>query len=543
MIGCSQRCHDWRSAIAATIATSAAPASFLLTNRIGIHAHRRAPLPIRERRDLRRLDLAAAAPDHARPRDRAATRLQMLVDRLLVREHEILLRPVRHRHDVHVAELRAALAPVAMREDVEASDLASRLHLASRRHGPMKEPVEARHALAGLQRLHVLEKRREAADDLPRVQRLRDFVELLERHARLGRALLPDVAANLLRRELALERRQHAPLQIRQLDLRRVLYLGQLLGLAAGLHPHAAHVADAEGEDALGGHHAEMLGPGEAREHRAILVDRVALRDFDGRPQPVIRARRRRVGRARDDVAGERILLKHVVDRAGAEHRADALEHRVDVDARLLRDDPERVAHEALDLILGDREDFCVSVFGVSDDGHVLRQFIAMKLFALARALVIAPLFILIWLRWLPLWLLGPNAFADPRPLGWIVVAVGAVVGIPCVWEFAWRGFGTPAPFDPPRKLVVSGPYRYVRNPMYVGMGVAIAGFGIVFPHATNFFFAELGAAFALVFAFIVLYEEPMLRRMFGDDYLEYCRNVRRWIPRVSPWYASAHLD
>ena len=165
------------------------------------------------------------------------------------------------------------------------------------------------------------------------------------------------------------------------------------------------------------------------------------------------------------------------------------------------------------------------------------------KFFALLRALVVAPLFILIWLRWLPLWLVGPNVFADPRPLGWIVVAAGAIVGLPCVWEFAWRGLGTPAPFDPPRKLVISGPYRYVRNPMYVGMGVAFIGFAIVFPHGANVFLGELGAAFALVFAFVVLYEEPTLRRMFGDDYLDYCRNVRRWIPRLSPWYAPPHLE
>jgi len=167
----------------------------------------------------------------------------------------------------------------------------------------------------------------------------------------------------------------------------------------------------------------------------------------------------------------------------------------------------------------------------------------ARKIFALIRALVVAPLFILIWLRWLPLWLVGPDVFKDPRPLGWIVVAIGVVVGVPCIWQFAWRGFGTPTPWDPPRKRVVTGPYRYVRNPMYVGMGVAIAGFAIVFPHAANFFVAELGAAFALVFGFIVLYEEPTLRQMFGEDYETYCRNVRRWIPRVSPWYAPAHLD
>jgi len=165
------------------------------------------------------------------------------------------------------------------------------------------------------------------------------------------------------------------------------------------------------------------------------------------------------------------------------------------------------------------------------------------RVFALLRTLVIAPLFVSLWLWFLPRWIAGAHAFADPRPLGWIVVAAGAVIGLPCVWEFAWRGLGTPAPFDPPRKLVVTGPYRYVRNPMYVGMGIVIAGFAIVFPHAANVFLGELGAAFALVCAFIVLYEEPALRRMFGSDYDLYCANVRRWIPRFSPWYAPSHLE
>ena len=167
----------------------------------------------------------------------------------------------------------------------------------------------------------------------------------------------------------------------------------------------------------------------------------------------------------------------------------------------------------------------------------------ARKIFALARALIVAPIFILIWLRWLPLWLVGPNVFNDPRPLGWIVVAIGAVVGVPCIWQFAWRGFGTPAPWDPPRKLVVTGPYRYVRNPMYVGMGVAIIGFALVFPRGTNIFLSEVSFAAVLVSAFIVFYEEPTLEKAFGADYAEYCRNVRRWIPRLSPWYAPAHLD
>src|ERR1700737_211963 len=108
------------------------------------------------------------------------------------------------------------------------------------------------------------------------------------------------------------------------------------------------------------------------------------------------------------------------------------------------------------------------------------------RIFALARALIVAPLFISLWTYFVPRWMVGPQAFANPRPLGWIVMAIGAAIGLPCVWEFAWRGFGTPAPFDPPRRLVVTGPYRWVRNPMYIGMGIALIGAAIVFPHITR---------------------------------------------------------
>lgn len=165
------------------------------------------------------------------------------------------------------------------------------------------------------------------------------------------------------------------------------------------------------------------------------------------------------------------------------------------------------------------------------------------RLFALLRTLIVAPLFISLWLWFLPRWIGGPRVFTDPRPLGWIVVAIGAIVGLPCVWEFAWRGMGTPAPFDPPRKLVVSGPYRYVRNPMYVGLGLVMIGFALVFPHAVAIFLGELLFAAVAVSILVIVHEEPALRRLFGSDYEEYCRHVRRWIPRLSPWYAPAHLE
>ena len=167
----------------------------------------------------------------------------------------------------------------------------------------------------------------------------------------------------------------------------------------------------------------------------------------------------------------------------------------------------------------------------------------ARRLFALVRALVVAPAFISLWMYFVPRWILGSHAFDNPRPLGWIVVAIGAVIGLPCVWEFAWRGLGTPAPFDPPRRLVISGPYRFVRNPMYVGMGIALVGEAIVFPNIMWLMLAMVVSLWAVVSVFIIGYEEPTLRRMFGADYEAYFREVHRWIPRLRPWYSPQHLE
>ncbi|MGZ8834040.1 MAG: methyltransferase family protein, partial [Thermoanaerobaculia bacterium] len=148
----------------------------------------------------------------------------------------------------------------------------------------------------------------------------------------------------------------------------------------------------------------------------------------------------------------------------------------------------------------------------------------------------IAPLFVSIWVYFVPRWIAGPAAFRDARPLGFLVMAIGAAIGIPCVWEFAWRGFGTPAPFDPPRRLVVTGPYRWVRNPMYLGMGIALVGEAIVFPNLTRIMLMMTATLWLVVSLFVVAYEEPVLRSMFGSDYDEYCRAVHRWLPRLKPF-------
>ncbi|HEX9163118.1 MAG TPA: isoprenylcysteine carboxylmethyltransferase family protein [Thermoanaerobaculia bacterium] len=158
------------------------------------------------------------------------------------------------------------------------------------------------------------------------------------------------------------------------------------------------------------------------------------------------------------------------------------------------------------------------------------------KVFALARTIVVATLFLALWLWVLPRMVVGPDAYADSRAAGWIVLLIGLTIASWCAFEFAWRGFGTPAPFDPPRRLVISGPYRFVRNPMYVGGAIAVIGEAIAFPRLQTFMLYMLVAMWVATTLFIVIYEEPTLRRLFGDDYARYCRNVHRWLPRLKPF-------
>jgi protein-S-isoprenylcysteine O-methyltransferase Ste14 len=106
---------------------------------------------------------------------------------------------------------------------------------------------------------------------------------------------------------------------------------------------------------------------------------------------------------------------------------------------------------------------------------------------------------------------------------------LGAVLYLACVWHFAVTGGGTPAPIDAPKRLVVLGPYRYVRNPMYVAVLLVILGWALFFEAASLFWYTALVAiAFHTV---VLLVEEPMLRRQFGAQYDDYRSAVRRWWP------------
>ncbi|MBM4388860.1 MAG: isoprenylcysteine carboxylmethyltransferase family protein, partial [Deltaproteobacteria bacterium] len=110
------------------------------------------------------------------------------------------------------------------------------------------------------------------------------------------------------------------------------------------------------------------------------------------------------------------------------------------------------------------------------------------------------------------------------------VLAAGAAVYICCIWDFASFGRGTPMPIDAPERLVIRGPYRYTRNPMYVSVLAVILGWAIFFGAV---FLIVYGVVVAVCFhLFIVFYEEPHLRRKFERDYEQYCSRVGRWLPK-----------
>lgn len=129
-----------------------------------------------------------------------------------------------------------------------------------------------------------------------------------------------------------------------------------------------------------------------------------------------------------------------------------------------------------------------------------------------------------------------PLAIADGREpaSAWALLAalplwaVGAAIYAWCVWDFATFGRGTPAPVDAPKRLVVRGLYRYSRNPMYLGVLTVVSGW--VTSYQTGGLVAY-GLLIATAFnLFVRYYEEPHLRRLFGEEYEAYCARVGRWL-------------
>ena len=110
-------------------------------------------------------------------------------------------------------------------------------------------------------------------------------------------------------------------------------------------------------------------------------------------------------------------------------------------------------------------------------------------------------------------------------------MVAGGLLGLSCVLTFIVRGQGTHAPFDPPKEFVAVGPYRYVRNPMYLGGWVLLFGLALYQRSVTILVFSLLWIA--VVHLLLVKLEEPGLRRRFGASFNDYCGRVPRWLPRL----------
>jgi protein-S-isoprenylcysteine O-methyltransferase Ste14 len=151
----------------------------------------------------------------------------------------------------------------------------------------------------------------------------------------------------------------------------------------------------------------------------------------------------------------------------------------------------------------------------------------------LLRAVLYASGFVLLW-GWLalrartlslgfslPRWLAGP---------GYVLFGLGGMLALVCVLGFGVWGRGTPAPFDAPRRFVARGPYRFVRNPMYLGGAAVLAGYALIVRSPAVLLLS--GAMLGCAHLFVRLYEEPTLDARFGAEYRAYRSVVRRWWPR-----------
>jgi protein-S-isoprenylcysteine O-methyltransferase Ste14 len=133
-------------------------------------------------------------------------------------------------------------------------------------------------------------------------------------------------------------------------------------------------------------------------------------------------------------------------------------------------------------------------------------------------------------------WQIGPPfvGLAVIRVVGVILIIIGAASLLDSFARFALEGHSTPAPVAPPVILVVSGQYRYVRNPIYIAVVASIVGQALLL--GSTLVLGYSGIVWCVFHLLVVGYEEPTLRSQFGESYGAYQAGVRRWWPRVKPW-------
>ncbi len=125
--------------------------------------------------------------------------------------------------------------------------------------------------------------------------------------------------------------------------------------------------------------------------------------------------------------------------------------------------------------------------------------------------------------------------------VGVVLIALGLPVLLMAIYKFASDGLGTPLPAAPTQCLVVTGPHRFVRNPMYLAVATVIVGQALVLGQTVLLWYAVLFMLMTVLFmlmtaAFVYFYEQPTLQTQFGEDYRRYCESVPAWLPRITPY-------
>ncbi len=354
------------------------------------------PVGVDDGGDLAGFDLAATAPEDVGVFNWDAARLEVGVDGGFVLHDEVAIGAVDDTHDIDIAELGAAFAPIAVGHDGVAADLASGAFLHADGDFPMEEAVESGDANAGGGGFDVFEEGGEAADDAFFVKGFGDLTEALDGGAGFDGASGPGFGADFIEAELTFECEEDGPLLRGEVGDVGGHHSGGFIDTEAGLDGFAADVTDAEGEDAVGGHEEVGLGAGEALEHIGMLFHALTGGDFEGGPQFVIGAADFAVGGAEDNVAAEGVLFEHelegcvefiggdfpgdegtfcqfvgeegladAADDAAGDHGADALDDDAEGYATFFCDELEGVAEKAFHAVFADGEDAGVGFFGV----------------------------------------------------------------------------------------------------------------------------------------------------------------------------------
>ena len=311
-------------------------------------------------------------------------------------------------HDVHIVELGATFAPVAMRETFVAANLSAGLFFPSGGNGPMEEGVESRHAHPGLRGFDMLKKGGKAAQQLALLERFGDGVEFLKGDSSLFGAVVPSGFTDLCGGKFPFKGHENAPFVLREMHDACFEHAGKSFGFVAGFDGLAAHVADTESKDAFCRHEPICLCTGETHQKTAMLIERLASGNLQCRPEFVGLAGDFGIRRADDDMAGEGVLAEHefkggieffggnlprykgalseiggkkgladTADRSSFDHGADAFENSRQVYAAESRNFQKWLPRETGNFVFGNGEDAGVDGVVVLGRNHLKAGMIA----------------------------------------------------------------------------------------------------------------------------------------------------------------------